>query len=91
MTQTQLITKIEGLQQTRRYAAPEVRQQLTAEIERLWKLYDEAAQREARRLELEADLEAARMDLQHGSTPTWRNAARKSIALIEAELEALGN
>jgi hypothetical protein len=39
--------------------------------------------------ELEADLEAARIDLAHGSTETWRQAARKQIELLEAELETL--
>jgi hypothetical protein len=40
--QEKILRKIEGLQETRKYAAPEERARLTAAIERLFKLYDKA-------------------------------------------------
>lgn len=43
----------------------------------------------AKIIELEQDLATARRDVQHGSTETWRNADRRAIQLIEAELAEL--
>ena len=40
--QDQILRRIEGLQQTRKYAAPEERARLTAKIEELFKLYNKA-------------------------------------------------
>lgn len=53
---------------------------------RFWRRYNRQM---ARQSELFADLADAYTDLQHASTNAWRQASRRSIELIEAELATL--